>query len=396
MRILIIPTSDWLRAPGRGHIDLIAEKLVKMGHDVYVWHFDFFKHEPIRRRPNGFKLIEPKALRTKDLATFYAINGLLQIPTLYKTLRQFGIDCVISENLLHGVLAFILSNSRVLRIFDFSDYFPESALIHYMGSPSIVKGVINAVVLYITKLNIRLSDVSIAPCRSLLGMIKQFDKRKKSYMVTNGVDTGLFTPSKVENAENIVSSKNVIILVGLIEPWLDLDTVFAGLSLLRERIGDVKLLLLGSRHGKYQQEIQDRLAQNGLKDQVVWTDYVPHESVPQYINLAKCCLMPFRTDLFLSKIVLPVKLFEYSACGKPVLSTPLPEIIPLKAEHVFFYRDRFEFARYAELLLCDKEFRDRLSKKARAFAEKYDYALLAKQLENIIAEEIENRRKGHD
>jgi glycosyltransferase involved in cell wall biosynthesis len=395
MNILIIPTSDWIRAPGRGHIDLIAEKLLERGHNIYVWHFDLFRYSPIKRKAKGIKLIEPKTLWTKDLAAFYTVNALLQMPILSEAMRDFSIDCVISENLLHGVLAFIISSSSVLKIFNYSDYFPESASIHYLESMPVIRGLVKAIVLSITKLNIKLSDVCIAPCRSLLQMINKIDDKKNRYLLTNGVDTTLFTPSKVGNInhQRLGLSKNVITLVGLIEPWLDLITVVEGLRILREKIDDIKLLLLGPRNGKYQQVVQNFVAKNGLNEQVVWTDYVPHEFVPRYINLAKCCLMPFRTDLFLSSIVLPVKFFEYSACGKPILSTPLPEIVALDADHVLFYNDPMEFARCAELLLCDEKFHNKLSAKARDFAKEHDYAVLAKQLENIIAEEIRKKRK---
>lgn len=395
MNILIIPTSDWLRSPGRGHIDMIAEKLLERGHNIYVWHFDLFRHRPIKRKTKGINLIEPKTLWTKDFATFYTVNSLIQTPILAKAIRDFRIDCVISENLLHGILSFIISSGGVLKIFDYSDYFPESASIYYLESMPFIKGIVKAIVLGITKLNIKLSDVCIAPCRSLLQMINKIDHNKNRYLLTNGVDTTLFTPSKADNSnhELLKLSKNVITLVGLIEPWFDLITVVKGLKILHEKIDDIKLVLVGPRNGKYQCDIQKFISKNGLKEQVFWTGHVQYEFVPRYIKAAKCCLMPFRTDLFLSSIVLPVKFFEYSACGKPILSTPLPEIRALNADHVLFYHDPMELAKYAEALLRDEEFRNKLSAKARDFAKEHDYSVLAKQLENIITEEIGNKRE---
>lgn len=70
VNILIIPTNDWMRAPGHGHIDFIAEKLAERGHMVYAWNFDLYFDEPIKRRPNKVRLIERQALRVRDPALF--------------------------------------------------------------------------------------------------------------------------------------------------------------------------------------------------------------------------------------------------------------------------------------------------------------------------------------
>ena len=70
VNILIIPTNDWVRAPGHGHIDFIAEKLAERGHRVYAWNFDLYVNEPIKRRPNKVRLIKRQTLRVRDPALF--------------------------------------------------------------------------------------------------------------------------------------------------------------------------------------------------------------------------------------------------------------------------------------------------------------------------------------
>lgn len=123
MNILIIPTNDWLRAPGHGHIDYIAEKLAERGHKVYAWHFDLYRNEQIKRRPKKVTLIRPRTLWVQDPAAFFALNAFIQGPAMLKKIKELRINVVINENIINGLVAFLVSGTGVIRVFDFSDYF---------------------------------------------------------------------------------------------------------------------------------------------------------------------------------------------------------------------------------------------------------------------------------
>lgn len=53
----------------------------------------------------------------------------------------------------------------------------------------------------------------------------------------------------------------------------------------------------------------------------------PHSALPAYLAAADVCLIPF-TISPLTSAVNPVKFYEYLAFGKPVVATPLPELLP--------------------------------------------------------------------
>ena len=55
----------------------------------------------------------------------------------------------------------------------------------------------------------------------------------------------------------------------------------------------------------------------------------PYRELPCYVQHFDVCLIPFRCNK-LSESVNPIKLFEYLSAGKPVVSTPLPEVLPYK------------------------------------------------------------------
>jgi glycosyltransferase involved in cell wall biosynthesis len=64
----------------------------------------------------------------------------------------------------------------------------------------------------------------------------------------------------------------------------------------------------------------------------------PYAELPLYLAGFDCCLIPFRATP-LTAAVSPVKLYEYLAAGRPVVSTPLPSVLPF-AREVFVGADR--------------------------------------------------------
>lgn len=56
-----------------------------------------------------------------------------------------------------------------------------------------------------------------------------------------------------------------------------------------------------------------------------WLGYRPYRSVPDYVRSFDACIIPF-VDSELTRSVDPLKLYEYLAAGKPVVSTRLPRV----------------------------------------------------------------------
>ena len=396
MNILVIPTNDWMRAPGRGHINSIAEELAARGHNVYAWNFDFYRNEAVKRTPRNVKLFTPRTLPIRDPALFFSLNALFQGPAVFKTMRDLKIDVVINENVLSGLVAFLASNSNVLRVFDFSDYFPESASIYYTGSSQAMKKMVEVFTLAITKLNIRFSQICLAVCRSLINAISTMNENKPCYMITNGAYTNKCTGLNTENKKNpqeIMNPSGVIIIMGVIDDWLDLETPIEALKILGNRFQQLRLVIIGPWQKKeYKTKVEEFIKGRGLESRVEITGYISDEKLAEYLRVACCSVIPYKTDSYFSVIRLPEKLFVYSAYGKPVLSTPLPEVLALRCEHVFIYHDSEEFARVLSAILDDKNLRVEIEAKAKKFAREHDFKVLAEQLEQILVDGLNKLR----
>ena len=393
MRILILPANDWVYGPKQYFHDL-AENLAKE-HDVYVWHFCLYPDEkPCYQKVDRVKLVKPPAIYSRNFSFYYFLNFLPHALFFARTVRKLKIDAVVALNLIPTLWAFLFTPSKTLKIFGLEDYYPESASVYYGRSLDAVRKVIESVAFAVNKVGLKMADLSLSPCFSLVNLSKRLGCRK-SYFLPNGVDVSLFKPIKKQNSrlkEKLRLSGHTIAFFGLIENWLDFDTVLNGLRILKDHIPDVKLLIIGSTLTGNICELKKKLDNAGIANDVVVTGYVPNGVIPEYINLGNVCLMPYKLDSFSGKIRLPLKLFIYSAMAKPILSVSLPEVKRFKPKHVFFYHDARSFADAAERILKGKNRPTDLEANARAFAMDFDYSRLAQFCEEIMMKELKNKR----
>jgi glycosyltransferase involved in cell wall biosynthesis len=121
-------------------------------------------------------------------------------------------------------------------------------------------------------------------------------------------------------------------------------------------------------------------------DKVIFTGTIPYLEVPKYMSCMDICLIPFRNDL-VSKNSLPLKLFEYMACEKPIISTKLPGVINAVGEIVLYASNASEFTDKILYLYNNEPARQALGIEGRKFVEKdYDWSVICSKLEKILEE----------
>lgn len=93
-----------------------------------------------------------------------------------------------------------------------------------------------------------------------------------------------------------------------------------------------------------------------------------HRDIPAYINQFDVCLIPFKIQ-DLTQSSQPIKLFEYFALGKPVISSRLSEIE--KFEEFVHITNENDFSEKIKNALCEDSFE--LSMKRKKIAKQYDW-----------------------
>lgn len=113
-----------------------------------------------------------------------------------------------------------------------------------------------------------------------------------------------------------------ILTVGNLQPRKNLLRVIQAFARVRERVSDVKLVVVGKAQWK-SSEIYRQAEALGLADEVVFTGYVPLDDLVALYNLAEVCVYPSLYEGF----GLPV--LEAMQCGTPVVTsncTSIPEV----------------------------------------------------------------------
>ena len=146
------------------------------------------------------------------------------------------------------------------------------------------------------------------------------------HVLPNGVNAELFRPESPEPEVKErwgLDESLVLGFVGGLRPWHGVEVLPALLDRLVRRHPALRMVIVGD--GPLRSELERDVRERGLTESTVFTGWVPHEEVAALIRRFDVALAPYpRPDhvFYFS----PLKLFEYMACGVPVVATNLGQI----------------------------------------------------------------------
>jgi glycosyltransferase involved in cell wall biosynthesis len=166
----------------------------------------------------------------------------------------------------------------------------------------------------------RRADVVLATSRELEARMRRWSTR--TVLVPNAADYDHFSRPVAAGdipAELSALPRPVIGYVGEVAAWFDTGLV----RRLALRHPNWSIVLIGPVTAE---------ARSALPDANIHVlGRRPYSELPRYLAGFDCCLIPFRATP-LTAAVSPVKLYEYLAAGKPVVSTPLPSVLAFGRE----------------------------------------------------------------
>lgn len=196
-----------------------------------------------------------------------------------------------------------------------------------------------------------LADIVLASSKGLYDKLKEDNLH--TYILPNGVDTGHFNWKKEhEKPDDLPDSSKIAGYFGAIAAWFDVDMV----AELAAKLPEVTFLLIG--------EVSTDVTPLTIKSNVVLLGERPYEDLPGYLSSFNLALLPFKRNE-LTDVTDPVKIYEYLAGGKPVLSTDLPELNKFKGV-VETASNRREFIEKAKKMLAEEEILSKMEKRFNA------------------------------
>lgn len=176
------------------------------------------------------------------------------------------------------------------------------------------------------------AEVIFASSRNLQQRLSRYGKL--AHLIPNGVDRGHFNLERsLPFPEDMREIPGPIIgYYGAIADWFDFELMTRA----AERLPNYSFVFIGDC-------TVDAGRLRGLPN-VYFLGEKPYQELPSYVNRFDIAVIPFqRNELTLATN--PVKLYEYLATGKPVVSVDLPEIKPF-ANVVYVARNHDEFVHF--------------------------------------------------
>jgi colanic acid biosynthesis glycosyl transferase WcaI len=214
---------------------------------------------------------------------------------------------------------------RVPLVFEVRDLWPESAVqLGELNNPRAVR------------LATRLEETCYRRARHIVvvthnirgRLVERGYSAAKIIVIPNGANTQLYCPQPINQALRqqlgIRPDQFVVIYTGLHGLAHGLETALQAADLLREH-EDILFLFVGD--GPRKADLMDMAGQMGL-DNVCFHEAVPEPELPAYIALADVGL-DTRRRIGISQGTLPVKMFSYMACERPVLLSIEGEAVQL-------------------------------------------------------------------
>ncbi|HEX5597276.1 MAG TPA: glycosyltransferase family 4 protein, partial [Micromonosporaceae bacterium] len=190
-----------------------------------------------------------------------------------------------------------------------------------------------------------------------------------------GVDVDTYHPDAngaEVRARHGLSDRPVVVCVSRLVPRKGQDALIRALPVIRRRVSDAALLIVGG--GPYRRALENLARQAGVESHVVFTGSVPAEELPAHYAAGDVYAMPCRTrNGGLDVEGLGIVYLEASATGLPVVagdSGGAPDAVrDGETGYVVGGRDLDQVADRVATLLADRDLARRMGAAGRAWVE---------------------------
>lgn len=192
-----------------------------------------------------------------------------------------------------------------------------------------------------TNKEIRKAEAITVVSKGLVNYILR-DYQREAFFIPNGADIQRLRSVKQADVDKIRQKYNligkwVIGYIGYMGSWVNIKLVVEAFKEIKSQIPDAVLMWIGASSDV------ENLRKKYADDNIIFTGGI-EEDIEPYFNLLDLGILPHRKSL-LQDVAFHIKLIEYTAAGKFVISTPLEESKRLAFPNMIFApEDKTEWA----------------------------------------------------
>jgi glycosyltransferase involved in cell wall biosynthesis len=304
------------------------ERLVQRGHNVRIIDFDILWRKNANRTLISHRSVISSAPKVISDARITVIRpAIVQIPVLdyisllishrneiHKQFDEFKPDIVIGLGILNAQIAIRQCHKKRI---PFVYYVIDE--LHRLVPQTTFQRIARS----IEKLNYLTADLVLSINEGLREYtIAMGAQREKTKVVRTGVNMKLFSNvnrKKKRDELGLVDNDIVLFFMGWLYEFSGLKEVTDAL-ITQYKNSNFKLLIVGN--GDLWEYLQNIKTLPGMAEKIISVGWQPYHLIPDYLAAADICLLPARKNEIMKNIV-PIKMYEYMAAGKPVIATNL-------------------------------------------------------------------------
>jgi len=330
MNILMLQETDWIkRGPHQQHH--LMDRMALRGHQVRVIDYEYlWKEDKDKEIIAGRKEIKGAYKIFKEANITLIRPGMIKVPILdmasiiyfhekeiKRQIQEFKPDVIIAFGILNAYLGMHQAKRHhipfVYYLIDHLHTLLPNKLTKKTAEQFEKKTIKGADEIFV--INQGLKDYAVE-------MGGNFNKIS---VIPAGVDFEKFNPqvdgSSIREKYGIKKEDVLLFFMGWIYDFSGMKEVAESLSTTNE---DIKLMIVGE--GDLYNTLLKMKSEKNLDGKLILTGKIPFEEVPKHIAAADICLLPAYKNEIMMNIV-PIKIYEYMAMGKPVIATDLPGIL---------------------------------------------------------------------
>jgi len=397
MKILAVQETDWIkRGPHQQHH--LMERLSLKGHQVRVidyqllWRKEgkknlYSKRQVLKRvskvhKEANITLFRPAMVKILGLDYLSLVFSYQR--EIARQVKEFKPEVIVGFAILNTYLVMKLAKKNGIPFIYY--------LIDAYHTLVPVKS-LQWVAKILEKKTLRSSDrVIVINDRLKNYAIEMGSHPDQTYLVRAGVDLERFNPntdgSRVRKQYKIEENDFVLFFMGWLYHFSGLKEVALDLAKIKKKEFSLKLLIVGD--GDLYAELKKIQRKYSLQDRIILTGWQPYQKIPELLRASDLCLLPAHDNEVMHNIV-PIKIYEYMAAGKPVLATRLPGVMKEFGNNngVIYINEAREVVKRTLELIKNGSLAEQGSK-AKKFVERYTWDNITQDFEAILEEACPN------
>ncbi len=367
--------------PPDPRVDNEASSLIKAGHQVYLYCFDYTGKLPKEEVIKGIHVC-----RYRMPKWIYSISALAFTVPLYHNYLVKSLSHFLKKNSIEHIHIHDMQVANA--VYKANRLFKLPTLLDlHENRPEIMK--------FYEHVNSFMGKRLISPEKWKRAEFKAIEKADKVVVVTQEAkeyyiektdvrrDKILVVPNTVrkdfkehftiyEEIESRDADKFIMLYVGDTGSRRGLDTVLDALPIIRKQIPNIKLNVVGT--SKYHPQLIQKAKQLELEDLVDFHGWQNFEKFPSFIRNASIGICPIHRNIH-HDTTFANKIFQYMSFGKPILVSDCPAQEAVVKEFecglIFKDQDKHAFAKQLIKIALDSSYYSLLSDNALKAVETY-------------------------